>query len=159
MYIKDLLKRKPDTPGAKILEDNLIDICIRWKDLQEKCKERANLLDELKDFHDILDKLNNGLNLKGKLMNILGPIASDPRLVQDQTSQIWATKEKFVGNQSNKDRFNDVGKTVSDIAGSSLDIRRVIRRQLEKLSLVNNLKDVEHLQGLEHQYHFLLDLH
>ena len=57
--IKDLLKKKPDAPGAEILDDTLNEIISRWKDLQEKCKDRANLLDELKDFHDIHDNLNN----------------------------------------------------------------------------------------------------
>ena len=40
--IKDLLKKKPDAPGAEILDDTLNEITVRWKDLQEKCKEREN---------------------------------------------------------------------------------------------------------------------
>eukprot|EP00092_Neocalanus_flemingeri_P021691 GFUD01023529.1.p1 GENE.GFUD01023529.1~~GFUD01023529.1.p1 ORF type:complete len:5553 (+),score=1484.06 GFUD01023529.1:557-17215(+) len=123
--IKDLLKKKPDAPGAEILDDTLTEITVRWKDLQEKCKERANLLDELKDFHDIHDNLNNWLNSKGKLMNILGPIASDPRLVQNQMSQIQVMKEEFVEKQPNKERFNDIGETILDTAGSSPDGRKV----------------------------------
>merc|ERR1719412_3278230 len=117
--IKDLLKKQPDAPGAEILDDTLNEITSRWKDLQEKCKERANLLDELKDFHDIHDNLNNWLNSKGKLMNILGPIASDPRLVQNQMSQIQVMKEEFVERQPTKDRFNDIGETVLEVAGGS----------------------------------------
>merc|ERR1719158_87920 len=117
--IKDLLKKKPDAPGAEILDDTLNEITVRWKDLQEKCKERANLLDELKDFHDIHDNLNNWLNSKGKLMGILGPIASDPRLVQNQMSQIQVMKEEFVERQPTKNRFNDIGETVLDVAGGS----------------------------------------
>ena len=45
--IRDLLKKRPDAPGAEILDDNLNEIVNRWKELQERCKERANLLDEL----------------------------------------------------------------------------------------------------------------
>ena len=78
-------------------------------------------------------------------------------MVQDQTNQIQAKKEKYKGNQSNIDQFNDVGETVSDTAGSSLNVRRVIRKQLEKLCLVNHLKSVEHLQRVEHQYHLLVE--
>merc|ERR1719412_1777970 len=117
--IRDLLKKRPDAPGAEILDDTLNEIINRWKELQERCKERANLLDELKDFHDIHDNLNNWLNSKGKLMNILGPIASDPRLVQNQMSQIQAMKEEFVERQPTKDRFNDIGETVLEVAGGS----------------------------------------
>ena len=139
--IKDLLKKKPDAPGAEILDDTLNEIISRWKDLQEKCKDRANLLDELKDFHDIHDNLNNWLNSKGKLMNILGPIASDPRLVQNQMSQIQVMKEEFVEKQPNKDRFNDIGETVLDTAGSSADGRKIE----DKLDNVNRKWD-DHLK-------------
>merc|ERR1719438_419270 len=55
----------------------------------------------------------------GKLMGILGPIASDPRLVQNQMSQIQVMKEEFVERQPTKDRFNDIGETVLDVAGGS----------------------------------------
>ena len=41
--IKDLLKKKPDAPGAEILDDTLNEIISRWKDLQEKCKKHALL--------------------------------------------------------------------------------------------------------------------
>ena len=117
--IRDLLKKHTEAAGAEILDDNLNEIINRWKELQERCKERANLLDELKDFHDIHDNLNNWLNSKGKLMGILGPIASDPRLVQNQMSQIQVMKEEFVERQPTKDRFNDIGETVLDVAGGS----------------------------------------
>ena len=70
-------------------------------------------------YHDIHDNLNNWLNSKGKLMGILGPIASDPRLVQNQMSQIQVMKEEFVERQPTKDRFNDIGETVLDVAGGS----------------------------------------
>ena len=123
--IKDLLKKKPDAPGAEILDDNLNEIVVRWKELQDKCKERAGLLDELKDFHDIHDNLDNWLNSKGKLMNILGPISSDPRMVQNQLSQIMVMKEEFGEKQPSKDRFNDIGETILDSCGSSPDGRKV----------------------------------
>merc|ERR1719430_1115188 len=135
--IKDLLKKKPDAPGAEILDDTLNEITVRWKDLQEKCKERANLLDELKDFHDIHDNLNNWLNSKGKLLQILGPIASDPRLVQNQMSQIQVMKEEFIEKQPNKDRFNDIGETILDTAGASADGRKIE----DKLDNVNRKWD------------------
>ena len=123
--IKDLLKKNPDAPGSEILDDNLNEIVMRWKELQEKCKARANMLEEMKDFHDIHDNLNNWLNSKEKLMNILGPIASDPRLVQNQMSQIQVMKEEFHDKQPNKDRFNDIGENILESAGSSADGRNV----------------------------------
>ena len=145
--IKDLLKKNPDAPGSEILEDNLNEIVIRWKELQEKCKARANMLDEMKDFHDIHDNLNNWLNSKEKLMNILGPIASDPRLVQNQMSQIQVMKEEFSEKQPNKDRFNDIGENILEAAGSSSDGRNV-EQKLDNINgkwdaLLNELEERE----------------
>ena len=146
--IKDLLKKKPDAPGAEILDDNLNEIVIRWKELQDKCKERASLLDELKDFHDIHDNLDNWLNSKGKLLNILGPISSDPRMVQNQLSQIMVMKEEFGEKQPNKDKFNDLGETILDSCGSSPDGKK-IEGKLDNVNkkwddLLANLEDRQH---------------
>ncbi|XP_023339664.1 dystonin isoform X21 [Eurytemora carolleeae] len=123
--IKDLLKKNPEAPGSEILDDTLNEVSLRWKDLQERCKARASMLDEMKDFHDIHDNLNNWLNSKEKLMNILGPIASDPRLVQNQMSQIQVMKEEFNEKQPSKDRFNDIGENILEVAGASADGRNI----------------------------------
>ncbi len=107
--IKDVLKKNRDAPGAPELEDRLNEVVQRWKELQDKCKQRVNLLDEMKDFHDLHDSLNNWLNSKGRMLNVLGPIASDPRLVQNQMSQIAVMREDFNEKQPQRDKFNEIG--------------------------------------------------
>ncbi len=107
--IKDVLKKNRDAPGAPELEQALDEVVQRWKDLQDACKARANLLDELKDFHDLHDSLSHWLNSKGRMMNVLGPIASDPRLVQNQLGQLAVMREDFAEKQPQKDRFNNIG--------------------------------------------------
>merc|ERR1712087_530269 len=86
--VKDMLRKNQSAPGAEKLDGLLGDAVGRWRDLQDKCKQRLNILDELKDFNEIHDNLNNWLNSKGRLLNVLGPIASDPRLVENQLSQL-----------------------------------------------------------------------
>ena len=107
--IRDLLKRNPNAPGSEHLDHALSQVVGRWKELQDKCKSRIQLLDELKDFHDINDSLNNWLNSKARMMNVLGPIASDPRLVQNQMSQIAVMREDFNEKSPTRDRFNEIG--------------------------------------------------
>merc|ERR1719510_17544 len=53
--IRDVLKKNPQAPGHEQLDDKLNQVVGRWKELQDKCKAKINLLDELKDFHDIND--------------------------------------------------------------------------------------------------------
>ena len=50
--IKDTLKKNPEAPGHEQLDHALNQVVGRWKDLQDKCKARINLLDELKEFQE-----------------------------------------------------------------------------------------------------------
>jgi dystonin len=70
------------------------------------------LLDEIKEFHIINDSLNNWLNSKARMINILGPIATDPRLVQNQMSQIAVMREDFNKKVPTRDRFNEIGDSL-----------------------------------------------
>jgi len=123
--IKDVLKKRPNAPGAEQLDKKLNDVVARWKALQDKCKARIELLDELKDFHDIHDSLNNWLTSKGRMMNVLGPIASDPRLVQNQMSQLAVMREEFNEKLPQKDRFNEIGDILIENAGNSADGKNI----------------------------------
>ena len=123
--IKDVLKKKAGAPGADHLDAKLNEVVARWKALQDKCKARIDLLDELKDFHDIHDSLNNWLNSKGRMINVLGPIASDPRLVQNQMSQLAVMKEEFNEKLPQKDRFNEIGEILIENAGNTADGRSI----------------------------------
>jgi dystonin len=91
---------------------NLTRLSAAWKDLQDKCKAKINLLDEIKEFHIINDSLNNWLNSKARMINILGPIATDPRLVQNQMSQIAVMREDFNKKVPTRDRFNEIGDSL-----------------------------------------------
>ncbi len=62
--VRDVLKKNRDAPGAPELEQKIAEVVARWKELQDRCKQRVNLLDEMKDFHDLHDSLNNWLNSK-----------------------------------------------------------------------------------------------
>ena len=84
-----------------------------------------NLLDELIEFHDTNGTLNNFLNSKARMMNVLGPISSDPRLVQNQMSQIAAMKEDFQEKIPSRDRFNEIGDFLLENTGDSPDGRKI----------------------------------
>ena len=91
----------------------------RWKDLQDKCKGMIDLLDELKEFHDTNDTLNNWLNSKARMMDVLGPISSDPRLVQNQMSQIAVMREDFNEKTPTHERLNELGELLLENTGDS----------------------------------------
>lgn len=90
-----MLRRKSGVPGADVLQDQLMAVCNRWKDLQERCKARCKFLEDGKDFHDTHDQLAAWLIAKDRMMSVLGPIASDPRLVHNQLQQVQVLREEF----------------------------------------------------------------
>merc|ERR1711981_1546432 len=117
--IKDILRKNPNAPGSEKLDGLLGDAVSRWKDLQDKCKRRLNILDELKDFNDMHDNLNTWMNSKGRLLNVLGPIASDPRVVENQISQLAVMREEFNEKVPQKDQYNGTGESLIELAGGS----------------------------------------
>ena len=151
--IRDLLKRNPNAPGSEHLDHALNQVVGRWKELQDKCKARINLLDELKDFHDINDSLNNWLNSKARMMNVLGPISSDPRLIQNQMSQIAVMREDFNEKAPTRDRFNEIGDFLLENTGDGPDGRRIE----DKLDTTNKKWD-DLLAALEERERALNDL-
>ena len=70
----------------------------RWKDLQDRCKARSKFLEDVKDFQDTHDQLSAWLTAKERMMSVLGPIASDPRLVHNQLQQVQVLREEFKVN-------------------------------------------------------------
>lgn len=51
-------------------------------------KERIAFLQNLKEFHETQLLLKNWLAQKEKMFGVLGPIASDPRMVTTQVQQV-----------------------------------------------------------------------
>lgn len=110
--IKDLLKRKPDVPGADRLRNELESVAERWKNLSDLCKDRINFSEQLRDFLDTHDNLNSWLQAKERMFAVLGPISSDPRMVQSQVEQVQVLREEFRGQQPQLNHLLEVGTAV-----------------------------------------------
>ena len=124
--LSDLLRRKPNAPGADGLKDTFDDINERWKALQDKCKQRVGFLENIKEFLDSHDNLNNWLNAKDKMMGVLGPIAYDPRMVQNQLQQVQVMRDEFRAQKPILDSVNNAGDMIlSQTSPNSPDGRKV----------------------------------
>lgn len=120
--VKDLLRRKSGAAGADLLHDQLEDITSRWKSLNDKCKNRIKLMEDMKDFHDTHDNLSNWLGAKDRMMAVLGPISSDSRMVQSQVQQVQVLREEFRSQQPQLQHLIEVGDSVlSQVDRSSPD--------------------------------------
>ncbi|XP_075219843.1 dystonin-like protein short stop isoform X29 [Lycorma delicatula] len=110
--ISDLLRRKPGVAGADHLHDEMQDVVSRWRSLQDTCKNRIALMEDLKDFHDTHDSLSNWLSAKDRMMTVLGPISSDSRMVQSQVQQVQVMREEFRTQQPQLQHLSDITSSV-----------------------------------------------
>ncbi|XP_054274796.1 dystonin isoform X14 [Macrosteles quadrilineatus] len=117
--VSDLIKRKPSAIGADTLHDQLTDITSRWKSLNDICRNRIQLMEDVKDFHDTHDSLSNWLAAKERMMTVLGPISSDSRMVQSQVQQVQVMREEFRTQQPQLTHLTTVGESVLSRAPSS----------------------------------------
>lgn len=112
--IKDLLRRKPDVQGADQLKAELDDVAERWKNLNDLCKNRIDFSEQIRDFLDTHDNLNNWLTAKERMFTVLGPISSDPRMVQSQVQQVQVLREEFRTQQPQLKHLQDIGHGILD---------------------------------------------
>lgn len=127
--VKDLLRRKSGASGADTLHDELEDVTSRWKSLNDRCKSRIKLFEDLKDFHDTHDNLSNWLSAKDRMMSVLGPISSDSRMVQSQVQQVQVLREEFRSQQPQLQHLTEIGESIlSQVDKSSPDGQRLAAR-------------------------------
>lgn len=112
--IKDLLRRKPDVQGAEQLKAELDEVADRWKNLHDLCKNRIDFSEQIRDFLDTHDNLNSWLAAKERMLTVLGPISSDPRMVQSQVQQVQVLREEFRTQQPQLKHLQDIGHGILD---------------------------------------------
>lgn len=112
--IKDILRRKSDVPGADQLRTENDNIVEKWKQLSDICKNRINFSEKLRDFMDTHNNLKNWLDSKDRMLTVLGPISSDPRMVQSQVQQVQVLREEFRTQQPQLKHFQEIGHDVLD---------------------------------------------
>ncbi|XP_037826308.1 dystonin isoform X41 [Lucilia sericata] len=112
--IKDILRRKSEVPGADQLRIENDSIVEKWKQLSDICKNRINFSEKLRDFLDTHNNLKNWLDSKERMLTVLGPISSDPRMVQSQVQQVQVLREEFRTQQPQLKHFQEIGHDVLD---------------------------------------------
>ena len=112
----ELLRRRPGVPGADLLQNSLTDVVERWRRLQERLKRRQQQLQDSRQFFDTHDQLTSWLKAKEKMLTVLGPLSSDPRLVQMQSQQVAVLRDEFAGQYPTLQTLNKVGQRLVDEA-------------------------------------------
>ena len=89
---QDLLEHKEHVPGLKDVKKQLRQLEKRWTSLKEISDDRRKsletLVDDLKDFRETHDSLASWLAQKEKMVTVLGPVATEPAMVNNQLQQV-----------------------------------------------------------------------
>ncbi|XP_055855328.1 dystonin isoform X47 [Episyrphus balteatus] len=131
--IKDLLRRKPDVPGAEQLRQEHDNIVEKWRNINDLCKSRINFSEQLRDFLDTHDNLKNWLNSKERMLTVLGPISSDPRMVQSQVQQVQVLREEFRSQQPQLSHLQEIGHEVLDHLKESSPEGQAVAKKLHEV--------------------------
>ncbi|XP_034652270.1 dystonin isoform X29 [Drosophila subobscura] len=123
--IKDILRRKSDVPGAEQLRLENNGIQEKWKNLNDICKNRIAFAEKLRDFLDTHGNLKGWLDSKERMLTVLGPISSDPRMVQSQVQQVQVLREEFRTQQPQLKHLQDLGHDVVDHLAGTPDAQAV----------------------------------
>ncbi|XP_034109860.1 microtubule-actin cross-linking factor 1 isoform X42 [Drosophila albomicans] len=123
--IKDILRRKSDVLGADQLRQENDNIQEKWKNLNDICKNRIAFSEKLRDFLDTHGNLKSWLDSKERMFTVLGPISSDPRMVQSQVQQVQVLREEFRTQQPQLKHFQDLGHDVVDHLAGTPDAQAV----------------------------------
>ncbi|XP_034478274.1 dystonin isoform X17 [Drosophila innubila] len=123
--IKDILRRKSDVPGAEQLRLENDNIQEKWKNLNDICKNRIAFSEKLRDFLDTHGNLKSWLDSKERMFTVLGPISSDPRMVQSQVQQVQVLREEFRTQQPQLKHFQELGHDVVDHLAGTPDAQAV----------------------------------
>ncbi|XP_017129684.1 dystonin isoform X36 [Drosophila elegans] len=123
--VKDILRRKSDVHGAEQLRQENDSIQEKWKNLNDICKNRIAFSEKLRDFLETHGNLKSWLDSKERMLTVLGPISSDPRMVQSQVQQVQVLREEFRTQQPQLKHFQELGHDVVDHLAGTPDAQAV----------------------------------
>ncbi|XP_071036383.1 microtubule-actin cross-linking factor 1 isoform X6 [Parasteatoda tepidariorum] len=145
---EDLARRKPTTPGIDNLQMQMSDLAQRWNELLATLKDKTSFLQDLKDFQDSQEAMNTWLGQKEKMFQVLGPIASDPRMVTSQIQQVQVLRDEFTSQEPILNKSRECGHAILDHLDVNSPAAKKIREQLQNTNLrwddlMNKLTDRE----------------
>ena len=92
----------------------------KWGGLMDMSEDRRqsleNMIDDLKSFKDGHQQLNSWLGQKDKMANLLGPLATEPSMVDNQLQQVQLMKDELNDQKTQYDQFLKVANDILEKA-------------------------------------------
>jgi dystonin len=154
IQIRDLVQSKPSVPGAETLKLELDSLVDRWQRLADLLKDCNFYSEQSLDFLETHDLIYNWLVSKEKLLSVLGPISSDPRVVSSQMQQVSVLRDEFKAQHTHLDYLREIGgKLINHFKPTSQEGKTVSNKIADIEKKWNDLAD-----QLEKRYKNLTDV-
>ncbi|XP_022692769.1 microtubule-actin cross-linking factor 1-like isoform X2 [Varroa jacobsoni] len=131
--VTDLLRRKPNAIGADSLQHSLHELVSKWSTLQSQIRDQLALLNDFRDFQDTHKLLDNWLNQKDKMFQVLGPIAHEPRMITAQMQQVHVMRDEFTSQEPLMRRMNQSGNEICSKMGSANPAARKVKEGMDDI--------------------------
>ncbi|GBM08725.1 Dystonin, partial [Araneus ventricosus] len=175
---REVLEKQPDMDNFKMkilctlskrkaakatdLQEELHNIEKNWNLLSSSIKQILAFLQDLKEFQDSQQLMQNWLAQKEKMFQVLGPIASEPRMVTSQVQQVQVMRDEFTSQKYLIDRLSELSKTIilhlQNTGSSTVKISEqmdMIQQQWNAMSgrLIDREKSLEAASGIVKDFH------
>ncbi|GFV28802.1 dystonin [Trichonephila clavipes] len=162
MNIICTLSKRKEVKGSMDLQEELHNLEKIWTSLSNNIKLTLNFMQDLKEFQDSQQLMQNWLLQKEKMFQVLGPIASEPRMVTSQVQQVQVMRDEFTSQKYLMDRLMELSKTITQYlhnTGSNVtkitEQMEVIQHQWSNMSvrLMDREKNLEAASGVVKDFH------
>ncbi|XP_054709316.1 LOW QUALITY PROTEIN: microtubule-actin cross-linking factor 1, isoforms 1/2/3/4/5-like [Uloborus diversus] len=103
--ITSLVSKRKMVKGASELSEDFNNTEKKYLQITESIKKQVCFLQDLKEFQDLETLMKNWLTQKQKMFQVLGPIASEPRMVSTQVQQVQVMRDEFTSQKSIMERL------------------------------------------------------
>ncbi|XP_041359578.1 microtubule-actin cross-linking factor 1, isoforms 1/2/3/5-like isoform X9 [Gigantopelta aegis] len=154
-----LLRTRQGVKGLDSLQQQLTDLDDKWHGLRASSEQKRKMLEDvvtdLQNLRENGEQLTKWLSQKEKMMDVLGPVAVEPSLVQNQRDQVKVLQEEMASQEPLYDQFFQAGHSILDKCEPDSRDSASVSRKLESVGkswdrLQARLKDREsNLKAME----------
>ncbi|XP_048203528.1 dystonin isoform X3 [Perognathus longimembris pacificus] len=132
--LTELVEESPDAPEAPKWKRMLMDIDSRWQELNQLTVDRHQKLEEssnnLTQFQTAETQLKQWLVEKELMVNVLGPLSTDPNMLSTQRQQVQILLQEFGTRRPQYEQLVAAGQGILSRPGEDLSSHDIVREQL-----------------------------
>ncbi|NXQ42460.1 DYST protein, partial [Catharus fuscescens] len=147
--VTELLEKNPDSPEAPKWRQTLDKIDSKWKELNQVTSERQQKLEEssnyLIQFQTAEAQLKHWLVEKELMVSVLGPLSTDPNMLNTQKQQVQILLKEFDTRKPQYEQLTIAGQGILERPGEHPPSHEIVKEQLAAVaqkwdSLTSQLK-------------------